>query len=77
MYNHWKINTGNGVTTTNRIYKAYVVELCGRKLEANMITLDTGGYDVIISMILLSKYHAVIDCKKKKVIFRIPHQPKF
>jgi len=26
---------------------------------------------------LLSRYHAVIDCRNKKVIFRIPHQPKF
>ena len=27
--------------------------------------------------VLLSKYLAVIDCRNKRVIFRIPHQPKF
>ena len=53
------------------------MELCGRKLEADMFVLDTGGYDVILGMTWLSKYHAVIDCRNKKVIFRIPHQPEF
>jgi len=28
-------------------------------------------------MIWVSRYHAVIDCQNKKVIFRIPHQPEF
>ena len=54
-----------------------MVELCGRKLEADMHALDTGGYDVIIGTTLLSKYHAVINCRNKRVIFRIPHQPEF
>ena len=53
------------------------MELCGRKLEADMFVLDTGGYDVILGMTWLSKYHAVIDCRNKKVIFRIPHQLEF
>ena len=51
-------------------------ELCCRKLEADMFVLDTRGYDVILSMTWLSKYHAVIDCRNK-VIFRISHQPEF
>ena len=53
------------------------MELCGRKLEADMFVLDTGGYDVILGMTWLSKNHAVIDCQNKKVIFRIPHQSEF
>ena len=62
-----------GVFTTNRISKACMVELRGRKLEVDMLVLGTGGYDMIIDMTLLSKYHAVIDCKNKRVVFRIPH----
>ena len=62
---------------TNRICKACTMELCDRKLEADMFVLDTGGYDVILSMTSLSKYHAVIDCRNKKVIFRISHQLEF
>jgi len=42
-----------------------------------MLVLDTGGYDVILCMTWLSKHHAVIDCRNKKVIFRIPHQLEF
>jgi len=53
------------------------MELCGRKLETDMFALDTGGYDVILGITWLSKYHAVINCRNKKVIFRIPHQPEF
>ena len=77
MGDQWEINTGNRVVITNKICKACNVELCGRKLKANMFVLDTGGYDVILGMIWLSKYHVVIDCRNKKVIFRIPHQLEF
>ena len=46
----WKISTGYGVVITNRICKACTVELCDRKLEADMFVLDTGGHDVILCM---------------------------
>ena len=42
-----------------------------------MLILDTRGYNVILGMTWLNKYYAVIDYRNKKVIFRIPHQPKF
>ena len=42
-----------------------------------MFMIDTGGYDVILGMICLSKYHAMIDYRNKSVIFRIPHQFEF
>jgi len=42
-----------------------------------MFVLDTSGYDVILGMTWLSKYHATIDCRNKKVIFNIPRQPEF
>ena len=77
MNNHWEISMGNRVTTTNIIYKAYVLELCGRQLEDDMLALDTREYDVVIDMTLLSKHRAIFDCRKKKVIFRIPYQPEF
>jgi len=43
----------------------------------DMLVLDTKGYNVILGMTWLSKYHAIIDCQNKKVIFRIPLQPEF
>jgi len=39
--------------------------------------LDTGGYDIILRMTWLSKYHVVVDCRNQKVIFRIQHQLEF
>ena len=69
----WEISTGNGVVITNRICKACTVELCCGKLEADIFVLDTGGYNVILGMTWLGKYHAVIDCRNKKVILRIPY----
>ena len=75
--NHWGISTGNGVITSNKICKDCVVRPCDRKLKVDMLVLDTGGYEVIIGMTLLSKYHIVIDCKNKKVIFRIQINQNF
>jgi len=65
----WEINTGNRVITTSRVCKSCFVEVCGREFSADMFVIDTGGYDVILVMICLSKYHAVIDCGNKSVIF--------
>ena len=42
-----------------------------------MLVLDTRGYDVILGMTWLRKYHAVIDYQNKKIIFKIPHQAEF
>jgi len=42
-----------------------------------MFMTDTGGYDMILGMTWLCKYHAVIDCRNKSVIFRIPHLSEF
>jgi len=40
--------------------------------------IDIGGYDMILGMTWFSKYHvayhAVIDYRNKRVIFRIPYQ---
>ena len=77
MSDQWEISTENGVVITNKICKACNLELCGRKLEADMFVLDIGGYYVILGMTWLSKYHAVIDCWNKKVIFRNSQQPEF
>jgi len=73
----WEIGTGNGVVISNRICVDCPVELCDRTLTADMLVLDTKGYDVILGMTWLSKYHAIIDCRNRKVIFRMPLQPEF
>ena len=74
MNSAWEISTGNGVIVTNRICKSCPVVISGRTLEADMFVIDTGGYDVILGMVWLSKHHAVIDSRSKVVVFRIPLQ---
>jgi len=49
----------------------------GRKLSLDMFVIDTSGYDLILGMTWLSKYHGMIDCRSKSVIFRISHQQEF
>ena len=62
MGDQWEISTGNGVVITNKICKACNVELCGRKLEADMFVLDTGGYDVILGMTCVTpRFHGYGD----------------
>jgi hypothetical protein len=73
----WEISTGNGIVTTNRMCKSCPVEICGRKMDANMFVLETKGYDAILGMTWLSKHHAVINCRDKSVTFRIPDEPEF
>jgi len=69
MDTQWEIGTKNGIITTSRVCKSYSVEVCRRQLRADMFVIDTGGYDVVLGMTWLSKYHAVIDCRNKSVIF--------
>ena len=57
MDTQWEINTGNGIITTSKVCKSCSVEVCGRELGIDMFVIDTGGYDVILSMTWLSKYH--------------------
>ena len=46
-------------------------------MAIDVLVLDTKGYDVILGMTWLSKYYVGIDCRNKKINFRIPLQPEF
>ena len=73
----WEISTGNGVVLSSRVCTDCPVELCDKVMAIDMLVLDTKGYDVILGMTWLSQYYAVIDCREKKIYFRIPLQPEF
>ena len=75
MDTQWEISMGNGIITTSRVYRSCPVVICGREFSANMFMINIGGYDMILGVMWLSKYHAVIDCQSKSIIFQIPHQP--
>jgi len=58
----WETSTENGIITTNKVCKSCPVEVCGRKLSVDILVIDTSGYDMILCMTWLSRYHAMIDC---------------
>ena len=59
----------NGVITTSRICRSCLVEVCGRELSVDMFVIDTDGYDMILGMIWIRKYHAINDYQNKSIIF--------
>ena len=64
--------TGNRCLIANYIYKNCEIWVEERKLLANLMSLTIKGYDIIVGMDWLARYHAQSDCKMKVVEFRIP-----
>nr|XP_027090339.1 uncharacterized protein LOC113711372 [Coffea arabica] len=59
----------------NMAYKECEVWIGERKLLVDLIKLALQGYDVILGMDWLVKYHAQLDCRAKTVDFHIPSEP--
>ena len=45
--------------------------------EADLLVLDMVGYDVILGMDWLIKYHAIVNCYGKSIVFAVPGQDMF
>src|SRR5262249_20719302 len=48
------------------------VSVDGRSLVALVHVLDMQDYDMILGMDLFGQHHALLDCHKRRVIFRAP-----
>ncbi|XP_027082195.2 uncharacterized protein [Coffea arabica] len=59
----------------NMMYKDCDVWIGERKLSVDLIELALKGYDLILGMDWLAKYHARLDCSMKKADFHIPGEP--
>ena len=46
-------------------------------MTADLIVIDMHEFDVIFGMNWLSRNHAFIDCRARKVIFKRPHEEEF
>ena len=57
------------------VYKGCEVWIGERKLLVDLIELALNGYDIILGMDWLAKYHARLNCRTKKVEFHIPGEP--
>ncbi|XP_077251803.1 uncharacterized protein LOC143891031 [Tasmannia lanceolata] len=68
--------TNDVVTVTSGVYRACSVDICGRNLSVDLISLPILEFDVILGMDWLTLNHANIDCYRKEVRFTIPDQPQ-
>nr|GEW70115.1 putative reverse transcriptase domain-containing protein [Tanacetum cinerariifolium] len=62
---------GERVAETDVILRGYTLGLLGHPFNIDLIPIELGSFDVIISMDWMAKYHAVIICDEK--IVRIPY----
>ncbi|KAL3516349.1 hypothetical protein ACH5RR_023251 [Cinchona calisaya] len=71
-----EVNTpmGDHVVVTDLFYKNCDVQVSGRKLPVDLISLPIQGYDVILGMDWLSKY-AQLDCRTRVIKFCLPGEP--
>ena len=53
------------------------VSIEGRELLADLVLLDVIDFDVILGMDWLSQHFAIVDCRRKEVIFRISNIEDF
>src|SRR5262249_14519100 len=61
-----------GSLSVTRSMSGVDVVVDGRSLVASVHILDMHDYDVILGMDWLSQHHALLDCQKRRVLFRIP-----
>ena len=57
--------------------RAVPVRILDRELFIDMIVLDMKDYDAILGMDFLSKYGAVSDCRRRKIVFRPEGEEEF
>ncbi|XP_077242572.1 uncharacterized protein LOC143883095 [Tasmannia lanceolata] len=60
-----KMPSGNSLVTSG-VYRACSVDICGRKLSIDLISLPMLEFDVILGMDWLTLNHANIDCYRKE-----------
>ena len=63
--------------TTDVYYKGCEITIGEMKTHADLINLREMEYDLILRMDWLSIYHAHVDCRQKKIIFKIAGAPEY
>jgi hypothetical protein len=46
-------------------------------MPTNLVVFEMSGFDIILGMDWLSKYHACVDCFCKEIVFRPPGAMEF
>ena len=74
---HWTISTGNGSVSCHLEDKGCPIVISDRSFSADMLVISDCEFDVILGMDWLSSCHAIINCRRKTVVFRILNTPEF
>lgn len=69
--------TLGGSVIAVKVIKGCLIYVRGQEFGANLILLNMRDFDIILGIDWLVAYHEILDCFRKKVIFRIPGPPKF
>ena len=64
----------NKILISHIKYPNCSVELKDRKLEVDLVQINTSDFDVIPGMDWLARHFVQIDCRGKKVLFMKPHE---
>ena len=62
---------------TDIFFSSCPVLVEGRELFADLVLLDVIDFDVILGMDWLARHYALLDCREKVVIFKIPNDDEF
>ncbi|XP_020250169.1 uncharacterized protein LOC109827576 [Asparagus officinalis] len=73
----WNIHTSSRVLTSSRECKKCPVVVCGMELFADLLVIDTNGFDVILGMDWLYNFHVRIDYQRRSIVFKILDLPDF
>ena len=71
IVNPQNIATRGGIVFCSKEYRKSPIVICGREFLADLIIINNSGFDVVLGMDWLDTFYAHIDCKKKKVTFRV------
>jgi len=64
------LTPASGEVSTNSACVGCLMEVEGRRFKVNLVCLPLEGLDVILGMDWLSINHVVIDCGRRKIVFR-------
>ena len=74
----WHVRIPTGETQVSRVVcKRCPLTLSYLKMPADLVVMEMNDFDIILRMDWLSEHHTFIDCREKRVIFKIPNQQTY
>ena len=71
-YHEWHVRIPTGETQVSKaICMRCPLTIGHLKMPADLVVMEMNDFDIILKMDWLSEYYAFIDCREKKVIFKI------